>query len=417
MNRFNNQGNKSSGVSLNSDYENSVMIDISNSTFINEIWLVTDTREIIIKTSAVLPVVLWGIFGNICLLYIIIKFRHLRSPTNLLIGNMAAADLASLLIHPWVVLVYDFFQNYQLGAFGCKVEAAIESAILMTSVINLSAISYDRLTAIVLPKETRLTRKGTKILMGITWIVGLIIASPLFFYRTYKERQWLDFLEKFCSENTIVINIYWHVIITILFWFPLIIMLLCYISIFIKLTKYDKVMKQQLKPSRTISYKTKAIKTMFIVVVTFMICRLPFTALIFYRNYLLKSNSISSQVQNQANGNYETLWFVSKYLVFVNAAINPVIYGLTNEKFRRALKSTGVAKFLFNFSKIERKMCYENDRHRIINEEEEPKKIFTKETVLNYSNRIFVIFKGGRGQKYVPEVDTSQTEIQKYTLK
>lgn len=39
---------------------------------------------------------------------------------------MAAADLASLLIHPWVFLIYDFFQNYQLGEIGCKLEGAIE---------------------------------------------------------------------------------------------------------------------------------------------------------------------------------------------------------------------------------------------------------------------------------------------------
>lgn len=76
--------------------------------------------------SAFVPVVLWGILGNILLLYIIISFRHLRSPTNLLIANMAAADLSSLMIHPWVFLVYDLFQNYQLGEFGCKAEGAVE---------------------------------------------------------------------------------------------------------------------------------------------------------------------------------------------------------------------------------------------------------------------------------------------------
>lgn len=73
-----------------------------------------------------LPVVFWGIVCNLALIYVIAQNRHLRSPTNLLVGNMAVADLLSLLIHPWVFLVYDFFQNYQLGAFGCRVEGAIE---------------------------------------------------------------------------------------------------------------------------------------------------------------------------------------------------------------------------------------------------------------------------------------------------
>lgn len=50
-----------------------------------------------------------------------------------------------------------------------------------------------------------------------------------------------------------------------------------------------------------VSYKRKVAKMMFIVVITFIFCRLPFTALIFYRNQLLKSQTISksNQVQNQ----------------------------------------------------------------------------------------------------------------------
>lgn len=100
--------------------------------------------------------------------------------------------------------------------------------------MSLSVISYDRFTAVVLPKETRISRNGAKIVMVVTWCLGFALASPLFFYRTYKERQWADFLEKYCTEDTIVINIYWHIIITMLVWVPLIIMLACYISIFIK---------------------------------------------------------------------------------------------------------------------------------------------------------------------------------------
>lgn len=51
-----------------------------------------------------------------------------------------------------------------------------------------------------------------------------------------QERQWLNFLEKYCTENLVVINIYWYVIITVMVWIPLIIQILCYISIFLKVS-------------------------------------------------------------------------------------------------------------------------------------------------------------------------------------
>lgn len=62
----------------------------------------------------------------------------------------------------------------------------ISGSLLLASVISVSAISYDRLTAIVLPRETRLTRNGAKIVMVVTWIAGSLISIPLFLYRTYK---------------------------------------------------------------------------------------------------------------------------------------------------------------------------------------------------------------------------------------
>lgn len=50
----------------------------------------------------------------------------------------------------------------------------------------------------------------------------------------FQERQWKNFLEKYCTEDTAIIYIYWHVIITMLVWLPLIIILICYILMFIK---------------------------------------------------------------------------------------------------------------------------------------------------------------------------------------
>jgi hypothetical protein len=44
---------------------------------------------------------------------------------------------------------------------------------------------------------------------------------------------------------------------------------------------------------------------------------------------------------------YSTLRFVCHYLITVNAAVNPIIYGLTNENFRRAFRTTILARRLF----------------------------------------------------------------------
>lgn len=56
-----------------------------------------------------------------------------------------------------------------------------------------------------------------------------------------------------------------------------------------KLDRYEqKVLKRE--HPMCVNYKTKVAKIVFLVVITFIICRVPFTALIFRRNQWLKIN-------------------------------------------------------------------------------------------------------------------------------
>lgn len=107
-------------------------------------------------------------------------------------------------------------------------------ALLLTAVFSLVAVSYDRLTAIVLPTETRLTVFGARIVMLLSWLFGILMSIPLSLYRAYKERQWLNVLETYCWEDPIFLPMYWHVIISALVWFPLCVMVICYTAIFWK---------------------------------------------------------------------------------------------------------------------------------------------------------------------------------------
>lgn len=130
--------------------------------------------------------ILFGLISNALLITIILRNRYLRTPTNFLIANMAIADFTTLLICPILVMYRDFFQNYLLGPIGCKSEGFLQAVLLITAVLSLSAVSYDRLTAIVLPQETRLTMRGAKIVILTTWLVGVGLSIPLIVFRNYR---------------------------------------------------------------------------------------------------------------------------------------------------------------------------------------------------------------------------------------
>ncbi|XP_017044914.1 neuropeptide FF receptor 2 [Drosophila ficusphila] len=312
-----------------SSFSSSDEFDFSKWDFPAErIWLHKSDGEITWKICTFLPLIAFGLYGNFTMVYLIAANRSLRSPTNLIIANMAVADLLTLAICPAMFMVNDFYQNYQLGCVGCKLEGFLVVVFLIAAVLNLSVVSYDRLTAIVLPRETRLTVRGAQVVVVCTWVLGILLASPLALYRVYRVRVWKNFTERYCKENTVVLPKYWYVLITILVWLPLGIMLICYAGIFYKLDRYEKRVLSRENPL-SVSYKRCVAKTLFIVVVVFAVLRLPFTILVVLREkYFDEDVSVSSGMQ--------LFWYISQYLMFLNAAVNPLIYGFNNENFRRA---------------------------------------------------------------------------------
>ena len=164
-------------------------------------------------------------------------------------------------------------------------------------------------------------------------------------------------------EDAKVLPMYWNVIISLMIWIPLGIMLLCYSAIFYKLDKYQKQVLKRKHPIN-VNYKKKVARTLFIVVIVFILCRVPFTAVVFWRSKLLQTKEpfavsirrigkgpFSRLFKNfllQFGESFTILWFTCHYLMFTNAALNPLIYGLTNESFRKAFQRTPMSRWLFS---------------------------------------------------------------------
>lgn len=86
--------------------------------------------EIAVKITTFIPIFLFGIFGNILLLNVIVRNRALQTPTNLLLANMAVADFFTLTLCSVMFLFKDFYQNFVLGAIGCKMEGYVQGIVV-----------------------------------------------------------------------------------------------------------------------------------------------------------------------------------------------------------------------------------------------------------------------------------------------
>ncbi|XP_041982158.1 neuropeptide receptor 22 [Aricia agestis] len=321
------------------DYLND--LDTSEYPFPNTLWHVKPVKEVALKSTAMVVVGVFGIFLNTIILIILIKNKWLWTASNYLIGNLALADLLNLLICPWFMLVRDFYQNYVLKNFGCRFEGFLQATLLLASVIAVMMVSYDRLAAAALTSEARITKAVAPKLIIAAWIIPFGLSLPWMIKREYMERQWLDFLESFCVEDLKVLGIYWHFILLLLVWIPLGVMVVTYGTIMWRLEWSARELASRGGGQTVSRARTKALRITACVLITTAVCRIPYTIMLYWRNNL--NNEI-----NAVEGGYEIMWFTANYLMYVNSAINPLIYGFTNVRFRRAMDRTpGIRCFSF----------------------------------------------------------------------
>ncbi|CAG4959981.1 unnamed protein product [Parnassius apollo] len=316
-------------------------IDTSVFPFPNTLWHVKSAKEIALKSSAMLVVSIMGIFLNTVIITILIKNKWLWTASNYLVGNLALVDLLTLVVCPWFMLVRDFYQNYVLRTFGCKFEGFLQATFLLASVGAVMLVSYDRLAAAVMNADARVTKAAAPKLIVASWALAVILSLPWSINREFVMRQWTNYLEMYCAEDLNVLTVYWHFIIILLVWLPLGLMIITYGTIMWRLEWSSRELSSRGGGQMVTKVRGRAMKITACVLLAAAICRMPYTVLVYWRNNLsLEINSV--------DGAYSVMWFIANYLIYFNCAINPLIYGFTNTRFRRAMDRTpGVAWFNF----------------------------------------------------------------------
>nr|XP_021189735.2 neuropeptide receptor 22 [Helicoverpa armigera] len=342
-------------------------IDTSQIPFPNTLWHVKPAQEIALKTTAMLVIGVAGIFLNSIILIILIRNKWLWSASNCLIGNLALTDLMTLVICPWFMLVRDFYQNYVLKNFGCRFEGFLQASFLLSSVCAILLVSYDRMAAAALTAEARITIKAAPRLIIASWFCSCALSLPWTIKRYYMERQWLDYLESFCVEDVAVLGIYWHFILMLLVWVPLGLMLITYGTIMWRLESSVRELSARGGGRSIARARSRALRITACVLLAGVACRVPYTALIYWRNNL-------EPLINAVEGSYEIMWFSANFLMYMNCAVNPLIYGFTNARFRKAMDRTpGIACFKFGMWCC---ICTMLNKKRVQIEDKNTEKVF-----------------------------------------
>lgn len=139
--------------------------------------------------SIVVPVlfgiiIILGLFGNALVVIVVSANQQMRSTTNLLIINLAVADLCFIVFCvPFTATDY-ILPFWPFGDTWCKMVQYLIVVTAYASVYTLVLMSLDRFLAVVHPIASMSVRteRNAILAIGITWVVILLSSIPVFLF-------------------------------------------------------------------------------------------------------------------------------------------------------------------------------------------------------------------------------------------
>ncbi|XP_070566036.1 G-protein coupled receptor 54-like [Ptychodera flava] len=294
--------------------------------------------------SVVVPT-LWAIFsvfglvGNVFIIFMVFKYSHMRTVTNYYIVNLALTDIALLLICvPMTSSVYAFHTKWMFGDTMCRIVAWMQFASWQATCLTLTVISVDRYHAIVHPiKSIKYRTPRAAIVVNVSiWLYSYLVTTPtLYFYR--QEVYSFDPDHPFClefyeSNATFSVNNIFALIYTLqAYLIPLVIVFVCYALMLKRLWRTSGPSEDAVMSEQASRQKRKITRMVFVVVMLYTLCHLPHHVfnILFRFNYDMFSGK---------NDLLKYLRMVTASFLHFNSVINPVVYNVLGDNFKKSLK-------------------------------------------------------------------------------
>ncbi|KFP08235.1 5-hydroxytryptamine receptor 1A-alpha, partial [Calypte anna] len=310
-------------------------------------------------TSVLLgTLILCAVSGNACVIAAIALERSLQTVANYLIGSLAPnALMVSVLVLPMAAL-YQVLNKWTLGQVTCDIFISLDVLCCTSSILHLCAIALDRYWAITDPIDyvNKRTPRRAAVLISLTWVIGFLISiPPMLGWRTPEDRSDPDACTISKDHGYTIYSTFGA------FYIPLLLMLVLYGRIFkaarfrirktVKKAEKKKIAdtcltlspsalqkksngEPEAKRRMALSRERKTVKTLGIIMGTFILCWLPFFIVALVLPFC------DSKC-------YMPKWLgaVINWLGYSNSLLNPIIYAYFNKDFQSAFKKIIKCKF------------------------------------------------------------------------
>ncbi|KAM8909293.1 cysteinyl leukotriene receptor 1 [Spinachia spinachia] len=293
---------------------------------------IDDFRNQVYSTSYSL-ITVFGLVGNGFALVVLIRTYRQNSPFHIYMLNLAVSDLLCVMTLPLRVLYYVNKGQWNQGDFLCRVSSYALYVNLYCSIYFMAAMSVTRFLAIVFPVQNmRLsTESRARLVCGFIWVFICLVSSPCL--RSGQEIDSETNKTK-CFEppnrealpRLVMLN---NLSVVVGFVLPFLVILICYAgTVRALLSRTSSARRQQ-------GTRARAIRMIVIVLLTFLICFMPYhVQRTIHLSFLSQNNTTCSEKVVM-----QKLVVVTLCLAASNSCFDPLLYFFSGEGFRTRLSS------------------------------------------------------------------------------
>ncbi|XP_070822822.1 thyrotropin-releasing hormone receptor [Chaetodon trifascialis] len=291
-----------------------------------------------------------GIVGNVMVILVVLTTKHMRTPTNCYLVSLAAADLMVLTAAGLPNITDALYGQWVFGYAGCLGITYFQYLGINASSCSITAFTVERYIAICHPIKAQFlcTLSRAKKIIMLVWALTSVYCVMWLFLSDTKKLVYDNVVLLSCAykvSRSHYLPIYFTDF-AVFYVLPLMLATVLYgliarILILNPLPsdpkdstkKWKREMSQggrmisaSSSSSTTAASRRQVTKMLAVVVILFALLWMPYRTLVVVNSFLDKA--------------YLDTWFLlfCRLCIYLNSAVNPVIYNAMSQKFRAAFK-------------------------------------------------------------------------------
>nr|AEG80177.1 long wavelength-sensitive visual pigment [Eueides lineata] len=277
-----------------------------------------------------------SVTGNGMVVYIFTTTKSLKTPSNILVVNLAFSDFLMMFMMAPPMVINCYNETWVFGPLACQLYACAGSLYGCVSIWTMTMIAFDRYNVIVKGIAAKpMTINGALLRVFGIWAFSLAwTVAPIFGWGRYVPEGNMtacgtDYFDKSMSNITYIV-----LYSVACYYAPLLLIIYSYFFIVQAVAAHEKAMREQAKKMNVASLRSsdaantsaecKLAKVALMTISLWFMAWTPYLVI----NYagIFETMTISPLV---------TIW--GSVFAKANAVYNPIVYGISHPKYRAAL--------------------------------------------------------------------------------